>query len=188
MRKNLPVIVLLVVLLCCSFPVSAFAAGDASGETQISVTFSGLGDGMDSPDVTGPTSTGGNYEINIPGSYSTNNEPCMSITANFVSLEPGTKLVVSVDGEKTYCDGQRLPLIHETNKSSKVYCDLYRSNTYGVIGEWMPPGNEVVAVFEDGNTTPTEYGYIVASASAGDDTIDGTYTGTVYFKIAVEPT
>lgn len=112
----------------------------------------------------------------------------MSITANFVSLEPGTKLVVSVDGEKTYCDGQRLPLIHETNKSSKVYCDLYRSNTYGVIGEWMPPGNEVVAVFEDGNTTPTEYGYIVASASAGDDTIDGTYTGTVYFKISVEPT
>lgn len=89
---------------------------------------------------------------------------------------------------KTYCDEQRFPLIHETNKSSKVYCDLYRSNTYGVIGEWMPPGDEVVAVFEDGNTTPTEYGYIVASASAGDDTIDGTYTGTVYFKIAVEPT
>lgn len=112
----------------------------------------------------------------------------MSITANFVSLEPSTKLVVSVDGEKTYCDERRFPLIHETNKSSKVYCDLYRSNTYGVIGEWMPPGDEVVAVFEDGNTTPTEYGYIVASASAGDDTIDGTYTGTVYFKIAVEPT
>lgn len=77
---------------------------------------------------------------------------------------------------------------HVIGASGKVYCDLYRSNTYGVIGEWMPPGNEVVAVFEDGNTTPTEYGYIVASASAGDDTIDGTYTGTVYFKISVEPT
>ena len=59
--------------------------------------------------------------------------------------------------------------------------EIYRSGL-------LPPGNEVVAVFEDGNTTPTEYGYIVASGSAGDDTIDGTYTGTVYFKIAVEPT
>lgn len=29
---------------------------------------------------------------------------------------------------------------------------------------------------------------IIACAGAGDDTIDGTYTGTVYFKIAVEPT
>lgn len=188
MRKNLPALVLLVVLLCCTFSVSAFAAGETSGETQISVTFSGLGDGTAGTDDTGPASTGNSYEINMPGSYSTNNEPCMSITANFVSLEPGTKLVVSVDGEKTYCDEQRFPLIHETNKSSKVCCDLYRSNTYGVIGEWMPPGDEVVAVFEDGNTTPTEYGYIVASASAGDDTIDGTYTGTVYFIIAVEPT
>lgn len=188
MRKNLPALVLLVVLLCCTFPVSAFAAGETSGETQISVTFSGLGDSTASTDDTGPASTGSSYEINIPGSYSTNSEPCMSITANFVSLEPGTKLVVSVDGEKTYCDERRFPLIHETNKSSRVYCDLYRSNTYGVIGEWMPPGDGVVAVFEDGNTTPTEYGYIVASASAGDDTIDGTYTGTVYFKIAVEPT
>lgn len=54
MRKNLLVIVLLVVLLCCTFPVSAFAAGDASGETQISVTFSGLGDSTASTDDTGP--------------------------------------------------------------------------------------------------------------------------------------
>ena len=67
--KTYQLLSLLVVLLCCTFPVSAFAAGDTSGETQISVTFSGLGDGMDSPDVTGPTSTGGNYEINIPGNH-----------------------------------------------------------------------------------------------------------------------
>ena len=69
----------------------------------------------------------------------------------------------------------------------KALCNLHRSSTYGVTGEWIgSPDRTLAAAFEDGNTTPVSFGYIVASATADDTTIDGTYTGTLYFKIEVQ--
>lgn len=189
MNKRLIAFTLAAALLCCMFPMMALAANETTGETDISVTFSGFGS-ENGPGNTGPEDTTPDilgYEVNIPASYATNNEPCMAITANYVSIGADKRLVVSIDGEKTYSDGGRLTLAHEDNADNKVICDLYRSNTYGVLGEWMPPPDDaIIAVFEDGNTTPVSYGYIVASASAGDNTIDGTYAGTVYFTISVE--
>lgn len=112
MNRRLIAFALAAVLLCCMFPMVALAANETTGETDISVTFSGFGS-ENGPGNTGPEDTTPDilgYEVNIPASYATNNEPCMAITANYVSIGADKRLVVSIDGEKTYSDGGRLKI------------------------------------------------------------------------------
>jgi len=175
MKKRLPALALALVLLL-SLPVSASAA---EGQTQIYCTFSGL---RTEVPVQAPA-----YAVNIPASYHTRTDPCLAITASKVNIGAGKLLTVSIDWEKTFDSNGFFFLTNTEHPELKVMCSFYRSNTYGVTGEWMSSADHALAAaFEDGNTSPISYGYLVANATAGDDTIDGTYTGTLYFKIEIQ--
>lgn len=157
--------------------LSTAAAASANSQTEVSVSFSGLSPENESAPAL-------SYEVIIPATYNTQTEPCLAISARNVSIGQNKQVAVFLDGERTFDENGQLFLTNTQNPNVKVLCQLFRSGTYGVMGEWInTPGDCLVASFVDGATSPTSYGYLVASASADDSTIDGTYTGTIYFKI-----
>ena len=178
-KKALAALLSLALLLALPLPASA-----AEANTQIYCTFSGIRTEAP-PIVQAPAQP--SYVVNIPATYDTNTTPCLAITASKVDIGAGKLLTVSVDWEKTFDENGNFFLTNTEKPQYKAMCGLYRSNTYGIVGEWMrSPDYALAAAFEDGNTTPVSFGYIVASATADDTTIDGTYTGTLYFKIEVQ--
>lgn len=181
--KTKALAVLLSLALLLVFPLSA-SASEAS--TQIYCTFSGLR--TEAPPVTStPVLPQPIYAVTIPATYNTNTTPCLAITASKMDIGAGKLLTVSVDWEKTFDENGNFFLMNTEKPQYKAMCGLYRSNTYGIVGEWMrSPDYALAAAFEDGNTTPVSFGYIVANATADDTTIDGTYTGTIYFKMEVQ--
>lgn len=187
MKKRLPALALALVLLL-SLPVSASAASMTEGQTQIYYTFSGLRTEERPPaSVSASTPATPSYEINIPATYYNRTSSCLAITASKVDIGAGKLLTVSVDWDKTFDSNGFFFLTNTERPNLKVLCNLHRSNTYGITGEWMSSADHALAAaFEDGNTSPISYGYLVASATAQDDTIDGTYVGTLYFKIEVQ--
>ena len=180
-KKALAALLSLALLLALPLPASA-----SETNTQIYCTFSGLR--TEAPPVTSaPAPAQPTYAVNIPATYNTNTTPCLAITASKVDIGAGKLLTISVDWEKTFDENGNFFLTNTEKPQYKAMCGLYRSNTYGIVGEWMrSPDYALAAAFEDGNTTPVSFGYIVASATADDTTIDGTYTGTLYFKIEVQ--
>lgn len=178
-KKALAALLSLALLLVFPLPASASEAS-----TQIYCTFSGLR--TEAPPVTSAPAQP-SYAVNIPATYNTNTTPCLAITASKVDIGAGKLLTVSVDWEKTFDENGFFFLTNTEKPKYKAMCSLYRSNTYGIVGEWMSsPDYALAAAFEDGNTTPVSFGYIVANTTADDTTIDGTYTGTIYFKIEVQ--
>lgn len=178
-KKALAALLSLALLL--ALPLSASAA---EATTQVYCTFSGFR--TEAPPVTSapaqPT-----YEVNIPAAYDTNIIPCLSITASKVDIGAGKLLAVSVDCEKTFDENGFFFLSNTERPNLKAICNLYRSSVYGMTGEWISSAsNATVATFQDDDTSPITYGYLRANATALDDTIDGTYTGTIYFKIEVQ--
>lgn len=185
-KKALAALLSLALLL--AFPLPASAASATEGQTQIYYIFSDL---RTDPVISTPSPAPAviSYEVNIPATYCNRTDPCLAITASKVNIGPGKLLTVSVDWEKTFDENGFFFLSNTERPNLKVLCELHRSNTYGVTGEWMSSADHALATaFEDGNTTPISYGYLVPNASAEDDTIDGTYTGTLYFKIEVQDT
>ena len=182
-KKALAAILSLALLLVLPLPASAAEATE--GQTQIYYIFSGL---RTAPVASTPSpSSVISYEVNIPATYCSRTDPCLAITASKVDIGAGKLLTVSVDWEKTFDENGFFFLSNTEHPNLKVMCELRRSSIYGDAGEWMPSQDyALAAAFEDGNTTPVSYGYLVPNASAEDDTIDGTYTGTIYFKIELQ--
>lgn len=179
-KKILALSFALLVLLSLSAP--AFAASEAEGHTQIFYTFSGL-----RTETPAPAPAMISYEVNIPATYDTRTDRCLEITASRVNIGAGKLLTVSIDWDRTFDSNGFFFLTNTERPELKVICSFYRSSTYGITGEWMSSADHALAAaFEDGNTSPVSYGYLVANAAAGEDTIDGTYTGTLYFKIEVQ--
>lgn len=178
-KKALAALLSLALLLALPLPASA-----AEASTQIYCTFSGLR--TEAPPVTSAPAQP-SYAVNIPATYNTNTTPCLAITASKVDIGAGKLLTVSVDWEKTFDENGFFFLANTEKPKYKAMCSLYRSNTYGIVGEWMSsPDYALATAFEDGNTTPVSFGYIVANTTADDTTIDGTYTGTIYFQIELQ--
>lgn len=184
-KKALAALFSLALLLALPLPASASEAS-----TQIYCTFSGLR--TEAPTVTttpapAPAPAQPTYAVTIPATYNTNTTPCLAITASKVDIGAGKLLTVSVDWEKTFDENGNFFLTNTEKPQYKAMCGLYRSSTYGIVGEWMrSPDYALAAAFEDGNTTPVSFGYIVANTTADDTTIDGTYTGTIHFKIELQ--
>ena len=178
-KKALAALLSLALLLALPLPASA-----AETTTQIYCTFSGFR--TEAPPVT-PAPAQPTYEVSIPAAYDTNTIPCLSITASNVDIGAGKLLTVSVDCEKTFDENGFFFLSNTERPNIKAICNLYRSDTYGTTGEWISSASTAtVATFQNGATSPSSYGYLHADVSALDDTIDGTYTGTIYFKIELQ--
>lgn len=183
--KKKALVAFLSLALLLALPLPASAAGATEGQTQIYYIFSGL---RTAPVVSTPSpSPVISYEVNIPATYCSRTDPCLAITASKVDIGAGKLLTVSVDWEKTFDENGFFFLTNTEKPKYKAMCSLYRSNAYGIVGEWMSsPDYALAAAFEDGNTTPVSFGYIVANTTADDTTIDGTYTGTIYFQIELQ--
>ena len=123
------------------------------------------------------------YEVNIPGYYDTASKDFMEITAQNVSIGSTKKVAVYLDGERTFDDTGILMLSHENNPHCRAKCDLYRNwDYYEGPHERMETLEDIlVAAFYDGDESSSLYGQIVANITAFDDTISGTYTGTIYY-------
>ncbi len=128
-----------------------------------------------------PSPTPAAYVINIPASISLNEVRNINITANQMSLNEGQKVVVSIDA-KSYSGG---------------YIWLENPNTPGSIGNrigvWVErvkgniqanPG-DAVAIFNNSETIPSYEGVLRLGHTDVSSIPPGTYTGTMYFKIAI---
>ncbi len=127
------------------------------------------------------------YEVNIPGYYDTASKDYMEITAQNVSIGSTEKVAEYLDGERIFDDTGILILSHENDPYYKAKCELYRTWDYyeGPRERMETPEDILVATFYDGDESSSSYRQIVANITAFDDTISA-YTGTIYFKIAVE--
>lgn len=179
MKKKIIPLVLLAFALY-TLPVVATAIDVSTDQTTVSGTFF-----MSPNDQTGESVS---YEINIPGYYDTASKDYMKITAQNVSIGSTKKVVVYLDGERTFDGTGILMLSHEKDPYYKAKCELYRTWDYyeGPHERMETPEDILVATFYDGDESSSSYGQIVANITAFDDTISGTYTGTIYFKITVE--
>ena len=179
MKKKIISLVLLALVLY-TLPVVATAIDVSTAQTTVSGIFF-----MSQNDQTGESVS---YEINIPGYYDTASKDYMEITAQNVSIGSTKKVAVYLDGERTFGDTGILMLSHENDPHYRAKCELYRTCDYyeGPLERIETPEDILVATFYDGDENSSSYGKIVANITAFDDTISGTYTGTIYFKIAVE--
>lgn len=98
------------------------------------------------------------------------------------------QVAVYLDGERTLDDNGLLILSNVADPQYKAKGELYRTNSYyvGTRERMETPEDILVATFLDGDKAAASYGCIIANITAFDDTINGTYNGTLYFKITIE--
>lgn len=197
MKKRPLALALILVMLCSLFPLSALAETPESSQ-HMDVNFE-----ITQNDVTPPATPGdggssespednpsGTYIVNIPSSIALNYEQDIVFTTNFLDISDGQRLVVSVDGSKTFPDGHFYLYTGDgADASKRVECSLLR----GSSSDFSTPPSEVltgpddaiVATFKNGKAGADTYGWLKFGPSYNLENVVGTYTGTLYFKIAV---
>lgn len=181
MKKSILALGLALLLLATS-PVVAMAATELTGtsQTEVTYTYADLGDQTPGNEI-------GSYEINIPATYDAAYEPRISITAQNVNIGNDKLLAVFLDGQSTFDSDGIFYMAHTQNPAIRVTCTLERTDLYRLTTERITSmGDTLVAAFENGRDDPIYYGYITATPCAYEDTINGTYTGTLYFKIGIK--
>lgn len=181
MKKAISIFTLLL-LISPIFSATAIAVSDTAAQTTVSVSFSGLVDNQ------GEQSESYSYEINIPVSYDITAEEYMAITAQNVSIGDGKRVAVYLDGEKTLNDSGVFELFHSAGPEYRAEGRIIRTTDpdFGARNRIDTPEDVLVATFLDGEETSGEYGYIIVLSDIVHGGKNGTYTGTLYFKIAVE--
>lgn len=181
MKKAIPILALLL-LAMPTLSATAIAVSDTTAQTTVSVSFSGLVENQDEP------SENYSYEINIPTSYDTTQEEYMEITAQNVSIGDGKRVAVYLDGKRTLNDSGVFELFHSAGPEYRAEGRIIRTvdPDYGVRNSINTAEDVLVATFLDGEETSGEYGYIIVKSDIVHGRKNGTYTGTLYFKIAVE--
>lgn len=161
MKKRAFSLFLVVVMLCCIMPSTAFAASEGSASTTVSYT------------------VGASYVINIPASINLNEGQDMRITASVMNTSYGQKVSVCIDGARTYENGGNFYLYKDkgTANEAKILCTLS-------VGGMINGLDYEVARFWNGDTT-NEVGDPLTFQPEASHASPGTYTGTMYFKITM---
>lgn len=181
MRKTAFMLTLTVILLC-TLPIIAFAANE--NEASAIVTYTKDAPTPSNPDISPPAPPPATYEINIPATIAIDNPNAFTeffITANNVNLSEGQAVVVYIDND-SFNDGENLHLKNSNNNTIRVSMRL-RYNGYVTA---LTP-NDVVAKFNHIGIPSSEYGTAIVLPFQDDVEAapPGTYTGTLYYKIAV---
>lgn len=166
-RRRIATILAVLCLVMTAFPISAFAVtgdeGGATGSTTITYTAS-------------PT-----YTIEIPSSLTmpASGDGQISITCTENGLGSGTRLVVSLD-ESTFTSDGNFYLVNTSDDSQVIKCSLTLSGNDAAAGL-------AIRTYINGSTTPILDAPLIIHRVENAPTA-GTYTGTIYFSIAVTHT
>jgi hypothetical protein len=108
----------------------------------------------------------------------------MYITANYMNLNAGQSVEVSIDAKSF--DGNYIYLTNAGPDKIAVFFDRRHIGGGGNL-DIVYPEKGLVARFNNSGVNPVEYGLLYVSVSEGDeeDAQPGTYTGVTYFKIAL---
>ena len=193
MKKS--VFIMLVLVLLLTLPVvTAFDDFDASTEISYTVEEPEPEPPPQEPEPEPPlepeppppsrSPPSGTYEINITARISLNQSNEIRFTANYVDMEEGRNVIVSVDGG-TFDNG----ILWLTNLDfDRIGFTLFYLEDDGsfAIASHMRPGTATdVAYFKNAETNPYRSGAIRLEASTEDIAAAtvGTYTGTINFTI-----
>jgi hypothetical protein len=165
--KRIATILAVLCLVVAAFPISAFAVtgdeGGATGSTTVTYTAS-------------PT-----YTIEIPSSITNpaSGDGQISISCSENGLGAGTLLNVSVDA-RTFLNDGNFYLVNTSDDSQVIKCSLSYDDT-------IVSGSRVIRQYRDGSTASALDSPLIIRRSENAPT-PGTYTGTIYFSIAVTHT
>jgi hypothetical protein len=157
-------------------PVVSFAAN----ENEASVIVSYTKDATTPSEPEPPTAT---YTVDIPSTFSLNTGRSFFVTANYSNVNDGQFIEVSID-ENTFSEDGRFYL--KNNNPEKIEVTISRWNRGRGVVETVYSG-DYVARFGPSITDIDAFGEVVLDAVPSDLAAlqPGTYTGTLYFKIAL---
>ncbi len=174
MKKIIAFILSLVMVMCLSVP--AFAEDDAG---SFSVTYN----------------VESSYLINLPDITLTEGANTFDITADYVHIEPGKHIAVSIDPDRTLTNGY-FYLFKDggTDLNTAMRCDVYVSSTtasYNKIYEpyWISDTGLLgypIALFYPEDTTPKGYGHLSLTPQITANNAYGSYVGNIYYTIKIE--
>lgn len=197
MKRKPFIFALIIVMLCSLFPLSA-SAETPEDSAQMDVIYEITENDVTPPIIPGDggssgspeNAPSGSYLVNIPSSIALNYEQDIVFTAPFLDISDSQRLVVSIDGSKTFPDGHFYLYTGDgADDTKRIECFLNRgsSSDFSVPPSERLTGPEdaVVATFKNGKGAADTYGWLKFGPSYNLENVVGTYTGTIYFKIAV---
>lgn len=176
MKKHISIALAVVLILMPVLSVPAFAEEDATG--SFAVTYN----------------VQSSYVVNLPDIACEDGENIVNITADYVHLEAGKRLTVSIDKSRTLRNG-RFYLFKDggTDLNTAMECSIYVSNTnssnnriYAPYWFMDNPSLTTVAVFYAEQTEPEAYGKMTFTPQVTVSTPYGAYTGNVYYIISID--
>jgi hypothetical protein len=180
MKKRAFSLVLVVVMLCSMFPLTASAFNES--EATATVTYTKEAPVVQEPEPDPDPAPVNTYEINIPALTSLNQGNKLPITANYLNLTDGQTLTVSLDLANTFGSDGYFQLKNDNNDVLRVA--INRHNQAMGAGELISGEEEkVVAVFNNTSEHPVEYGLLYLNVLEEAEANPGTYSGVLYFKI-----
>lgn len=199
MKKRFLAFALILSILCSVSPLPALAeTPDSSQSTE--VIFEITENDVTPPVIPDDGNSGGSgdsgstptesYIVNIPSSINLNYEHDIVFTANYVDISDNQRLIVSIDGSRTFPDGNFYLYTGDgADDSKRIKCSLLRgsSSDFSVppSEELTGPNDAVVATFKNGKAGADTYGWLKFGPSYSLKNVVGTYTGTIYFNISV---
>lgn len=193
MRSKFTAALCLIVSLSLLCSVSAYAVSGSEAETVL--TYIKNEDPAPVPDTSPGASSGDNsdddepsrpvYEVVIPAEESMSNGSTLPIYLSENNIPEGYVLRVSIDCEKTL---DKNGLLHLSGTKGQADA-LVIVNRYDRDGSYMsitPNASPTVAIFEPGNIRPVQYGTLFFSVIDEEQLPADTYTGRIYFHIALE--
>jgi hypothetical protein len=127
------------------------------------------------------------YTVIIPSTFNFQNGGKFQIAAVGVTVPPDKKVVVAIDGGRTFeSDGNFYLYSVGLNETRRILCNL-RRGTHNSMGDLINgPNNTTVAEFGYGEMVSRTYGYVYVLPQAATFDVPGDYTGRLYFKISIE--
>ena len=197
MRKRLLFsLALAIIIFASSFPV--VAAGDSdtynSGSSaSMEVVFEIEPEPLSPPNIPSvPDAPSATYTIIIPAVIDLNYQQKFEIRAENVSIpSPDDFVAVYIDGARTFATDGEFYLYN--GEAESIRCDVFTGfSNYrfeqgdGHLLTGRNQNDRFVAEFADGYVAARALGAIFFQPIYTPQSIPGTYTGTVYFKISIE--
>jgi hypothetical protein len=193
MKRRVLSLIIAAAIMSCVFVQPAFAATDTSASVDLNFEIrpSDVAQPDDSGDSGGYVDPlAGTYLVNIPSAVSLNYEDEIVFVCSNLHIEDDERLVVSIDGSRTFPDGSLyLTTGDGADETKRAICNIVR----GSSSDFSKPPDElltgpddaVVATFKNGYNGADTYGWLKLHPAYHQTNIPGIYTGTVYFKIAI---
>lgn len=169
MKKIIALLLSLTMMLGLSVPAFAAQTSSDSGSMIVSYRVSS------------------SYLINLPDLTCTSDSNKFTFTADYVHIESGKTLNISVDTSKTLED-DTFYLTNTTDNSKmecKVYVEPYNKTTAG-SAHYLSASDPLLASFAAETTKPSRYGSLTLTPMVTSNTTVGYYMGYIYYIITVE--